>query len=32
MIIENDCKLDAPIELGREAPTPDIKIAKDENI
>ena len=32
MIIEDERELDAPIELGREAPPPDIEIAEDENV
>lgn len=32
MIIEDERELDAPIELGREAPLPDIEIAEDENV
>jgi len=28
----NERELDAPIELGREAPHPSIKIAEDENV
>ena len=27
-----ECELDAPIELGRKTPPPDIEIAEDENV
>ena len=32
MIIEDGREFDAPIEIEKEAPTPDIKISKDENV
>ena len=32
MIVEDEYEFDAPTELGREVPPPDIKIGEDENV